>query len=310
MSDVPRLVLLTGATGHLGSYVRRELIRLGWPAIGWTKSPILTDVGLRLERVDLTQRKLVVEACRALSPSHIIHAAALANALTCAREPEQAFKINAQSTQLLAELAKAAKARLLLVSTDLVFNGEQGNYQERDPVSPLSVYGRSKVGAEEAALSVPRAVVVRLSLLFGPDLDGRPYFFDEQLRALRERRPLTLFHDEWRTPLHLAIASRALLDVLVSDWEGILHVGGAERLSRLDMGLRLARHLGHADPIIDACSRMTLPGEPRPRDTSLDSSRWRKLLPGKPWPLFEEALELEGAGIGQTPESAPGQAGP
>ena len=130
-SDVPRLVLLTGATGHLGSYVRRELIRLGWPAIGWTKSPILTDVGLRLERVDLTQRKLVVEACRALSPSHIIHAAALANALTCAREPEQAFKINAQSTQLLAELAKAAKARLLLVSTDLVFNGEQGNYQER-----------------------------------------------------------------------------------------------------------------------------------------------------------------------------------
>jgi dTDP-4-dehydrorhamnose reductase len=132
--------------------------------------------------------------------------------------------------------------------------------------------------------------VARLSLLYGPSLIGRPYFFDEQVCCLREGRPVTLFHDEWRTPLHLGIAAKSLLDILDSSYEGILHVGGPERLSRLEMGLRLAKFLEVSKPAINKVSRESIMGEPRPRDTSLDCSLWRKLFPGVPWPTFEESL--------------------
>src|SRR5207302_4863142 len=126
--------------------------------------------------------------------------------------------------EVLAELAAQGGARLLFVSTDLVFDGEHAPYREGDRPAPLSVYGRSKAAAEAAVRAVPRGVVARVSLLFGPTVVGRPSFFDDQVAALRGRRPLTLFEDEWRTPLDYSTAARALLGVLHSDFLGVVHV--------------------------------------------------------------------------------------
>jgi dTDP-4-dehydrorhamnose reductase len=179
----------------------------------------------------------------------------------------------------------------VLVSTDLVFDGEHAPYREEDTPAPLSVYGKTKVTAEEAVRSLPRGVVARLSLLYGPSLSGRPSFFDEQAAALRAGRPVTLFDNEWRTPLDLATAARALTALAASDVTGIVHIGGPQRLSRLEMGRQLAKFLGVERPNLVVVSRNDHPAaEPRPRDTSLDSSRWRGLFPSLPWPAWEEAL--------------------
>jgi dTDP-4-dehydrorhamnose reductase len=189
-------------------------------------------------------------------------------------------------------LAARAGARLLLVSTDLVFDGEQGNYRETDGSRPLSVYGHTKLAAEKAVLAYPRNLVARISLLFGPTLVQRTSFFDEQVSALRERRPCKLFSDEWRTSLGLESAARALIALVHSDFQGTIHVGGPERLSRLEMGIRLARSL-HRDPsVFVGVSRTSIGSrEPRPRDLSLDSTLWKQLFPDEPWPAFENALE-------------------
>jgi len=138
----------------------------------------------------------------------------------------------------------------------------------------------------------PRATVARVSLLFGPSLVGRPTFFDQQLSALREGRPITLFHDEWRTPLSLLTAARGLLALAASDVVGLIHLGGPERLSRLEIGQRLAAFL-HRDPTgIESVSRLSAPAiEPRPRDLSLDSSRWRQYFPQEEWPGWDKALD-------------------
>ena len=75
-----------------------------------------------------------------------------------------------------------------------------------------------------------------------------------------------------------------------SDVTGLLHVGGPERMSRLEMGRRLAAHLGVPATGIEAISRLTAGGEPRPRDTALDSTRWRDSFPTNSWPTFERDL--------------------
>jgi dTDP-4-dehydrorhamnose reductase len=288
-------VLVTGASGQLGGYLLRELADTGTPVTAWSGSRASRVLGVPLQPVDLADADGIAAAFREARPSAVLHAAALASVAECRRDPALARQVNTQGSALLAELASQAKARLLLVSTDLVFDGECGGYREADVPAPLSVYGRTKAEAEQAVLAVPRSVVVRVSLLFGPTHSGRPAFFDEQVAALRECRPVTLFADEWRTPLDLATAARALVAVLRSDVGGLLHLGGPERLSRVDMGRRLATYLGAEGASIVAATRDSVPSaEPRPRDVSLDASRWRELFPAQPWPRFEEAL----AGMG------------
>jgi dTDP-4-dehydrorhamnose reductase len=73
-----------------------------------------------------------------------------------------------------------------------------------------------------------------------------------------------------------------------------VHVAGPERMSRVEIGQRLATHLGVSHEFIEKTSRLSAPGEPRPRDTSLSCSRWRLLFPRHPWPNFEDSLSAMG----------------
>ncbi len=284
-------LLITGASGQLGAYLLRELSGRSAAVTAWSGGRAGDLFGARLLPVDLTARDAVVAAFRAARPDVVIHCAALSTVAGCHREPERAESVNVGGTRLLAELAEGAGARLVYVSTDLVFDGEHGGYREGDAPAPLSVYGRTKLRAEGVVRAAPRGLVVRVSLLFGPTLIGRPSFFDQQLAALRQRRPCTLFSDEWRTPLSLPTAARALIALAESDYPGLLHLGGPERLSRLEMGRRLAAFLGAEASVIVPARREEVPApEPRPRDTSLDSSRWRGLFPRQSWPAFEPSL--------------------
>ncbi len=288
-------ILLTGAGGQLGAYLLQELRDGGADVMAWSGTRSAPLFGTAVLPVDLAAPGQVVTAFAAARPALVIHAAALSRIADCHRDPERARRVNVEATALLADLCGRTGARLVLTSTDMVFSGEQGNYREDDAPGALSMYGRSKAASEQAALAAPHAAVIRLSLLYGPSLNGRAAFFDEQATALREGRPVTLFEDEWRTPLDLLTAARAILAVARSDYTGILHVGGPERLSRADMGYRLAAFLG-ADPSpIVVTSRSQAPAaEPRPRDLSLDSGRWRGLFPDHSWPRFDDALRALG----------------
>jgi dTDP-4-dehydrorhamnose reductase len=283
--------LVTGASGQLGAYLLRELRDGGAAVTAWSGSAASERFGVPLRPVDLGDADAVADAFRDARPDVVIHAGAMARVADCLRDPARAGRVNAGGAAALAGLSADAGARFVHVSTDLVFDGERAPYSETDTPHPLSVYGRTKRDAEAAALAAPRSAVARVSLLFGPSRSGRPSFFDEQAAALRERRPVMLFEDEWRTPLSLATAARALVALARSDFTGVLHVGGPERLSRLEMGRRLAAFL-NADPsAITPGRRDDAPaGEPRPRDVSLDSARSRGLFPRLPWPGFEEAM--------------------
>jgi dTDP-4-dehydrorhamnose reductase len=285
-------LLLTGASGQLGAYLLRELAQGQHDVTAWSGTGSSSLFGFPLQPVWLESRDAMARAIRQARPDAILHTAALASVARCLEDPTAARLVNVQGTQFLTELAGAKNARLILVSTDLVFDGERGNYRETDPPAPLSVYGKTKREAEQVVLARPGHAVVRLSLLFGPTLTGRPSFFDTQWAALQSGKPLALFEDEWRTPLSLARAARALIAVAESDFTGLIHIGGPERMSRLEMGQRLAKFL-HLDPApIVACRREASPvPEPRPRDTSLNASLWRSLFPQQPWPTWEEALK-------------------
>src|SRR3954452_10956186 len=121
-------LLVTGASGQLGSYVLRELRRRGWAGVvAWSGSRRGDLFGIPLRPVDLTDPDAAAAAFRAARPDVVLHPAALARVADCFRDPARARRVNATATAALAELAGAARARLVLVSTDLVFDGDRGN---------------------------------------------------------------------------------------------------------------------------------------------------------------------------------------
>jgi dTDP-4-dehydrorhamnose reductase len=284
-------LLLTGASGHLGSYVLPESLRRDDEVVAWSGRRQGELFGCPLRPVDLAAPDAVASAFGDARPEAVLHTAALASVSDCHRNPQRAERVNTNGSAILAELADRAKIPLVHVSTDMVFDGERAPYREEDAVAPVSVYGRTKAEAERAVLEYPRNTVVRLPLLFGPTRTGRPSFFDQQLLALKQGQRISLFHDEWRTPLSLLVAARALLVLVASAPYGLLHVGGPERLSRLEMGQRLAAFLEGETGGIEAVSRTSVAAaEPRQADLSLDSSRWRSHFPRQEWPAWDEAL--------------------
>lgn len=287
-------VVLTGASGQLGAYVLEALIGAGHEVRAWSGR----DAGRRgrvpLRPIDLTDEASTLRALAEDDPEAVLHAAAMSAAEAVRLDPGRGRAVNVAATETLARWCSEHGRRLVFTSTDLVFDGSRSWWCESDAAEPVLEYGRTKRAAEPAVLAVPRGLVARISLLYGPSRCGRAGFFDRAIAALREGKPQTFFEDEYRTPLDYATAADVLVRLVVSPAAGLLHVGGKERVSRFALMRRAAVALGIGAGLVVANRRadVSLP-EPRPADVSLDSTRLESLFPGLSRPTIEEALCAE-----------------
>jgi dTDP-4-dehydrorhamnose reductase len=250
-------ILVTGASGFLGGYAVAAVREAGHEALTTARSS--GDAA-----VDLTAPGMIAAVVQALRPDVVLHLAAMARLADCERDPERARAVNAELPERLAE---QVGARLLAVSTDLVFDGRSGPYRASSVPSPLSVYGATKAEGEER-VRAHGGRVVRLPLLVGPDARGRGA--SASLRAsLGTGQPVPLFSNEYRTPLHAADAARALVELVIApDGPALLHLAGPERVSRWQLGLRLCAH--HGLPTVQLTNIECLDAR-RPRDVALAS---------------------------------------
>ena len=284
-------VLVTGASGQLGPYVIRRLVTNGQTVIAWGWSCTRSLFGETLWSVDLTDHGAAADAFTQAHPDVVVHAAAVSQVNQAYQDPERAQAVNVTATQLLVQLAAKQRARLIYLSTDMVFDGEHAPYSEQDPVQPVSVYGRTKLQAEQSALELDRSLILRLSLLFGPTLNDRPKFFDQIVKSLRKNQAMELFTDEWRSVLGLPEAAAAIAAAVGSEARGLLHLGGPQRLSRYELGINIANVLGLDSSLAKPASRLQMRGpEPRPRDLSLNSTRWLSTFSNVDRPDLQSSL--------------------
>ncbi len=241
--------------------------------------------------MDLTDERGVAAALGDANPDLLIHAAAMSSAEAVHRDRDRGWAVNVAGTQLLADWAARHDRRVVFTSTDLVFDGSKSWNREDDPAEPILDYGRTKRAAEPFVLAIPRGLVSRISLLYGPTRSAREGFFDRAIAALRQGQPRTFFSDELRTPIDYRTASQILIRLALSELTGIIHVGGCERLSRFELMRRAAIALG-IDPVLISPNRRAdvRLAEPRPADTSLDTTCLCRLIPDLERPGIEAAL--------------------
>ena len=199
--------------------------------------------------------------------------------------------MNARLPGLVAQACRERGVRLVALSTDLVFPGDRPFVNESYPTGPRSLYGRTKRAGEEAVLlACPRAAVARVALVVGQGHGSRSTSSESVARALRAGRPQRLFTDEYRTPIDPESVARALARLVEGAGAGLYHLGGPERVSRYELGLRVARAFGLAASGIVASVQAEHQGpDARAPDVSLDSSRARRELGWAPRDL-EEAI--------------------
>jgi dTDP-4-dehydrorhamnose reductase len=284
-------IVLTGATGQLGSYLLGELFGAGHRVIAWSGPQRAKHFGLPIRPVDLTSEKTVLAALDEAEPDVIVHAAAISTADEVRNDPARGHAVNVEGTRTLTRWCRDHGRRLLITSTDLVFDGTRSWYREADEPRPILAYGRTKAEAESAVLDLPGGLVARLSLLYGPTHARRQSFFERAMAGFRAGQPQWFFSDEYRTPLDYKSAARLLARLAAANVQGVVHVAGRERLSRFELMSRIAASLG-IDPALVRANRMTdvALAEPRPADVSLDTSRLASLLPDGERPPVETAI--------------------
>ena len=187
-----------------------------------------------------------------------------------------ARKVNIEATALLAELA--AEIPLVFLSTDLVFDGRAGNYDESAAVNPLSVYAETKTAAERTILVNPKHTVIRMSLNGGTSPTGDRGFNELMRRAWEAGQTVKLFTDEFRSPMAAEVTARAIWDLAGQGRTGLYHIAGSERLSRWQLGQLIAARWPQLQPRIVAASLKEYAGAPRAPDTSLNCAKAQALL--------------------------------
>ncbi len=274
-----RRILITGASGFLGGWlVATASHRFEVHAVH-RRSHFAEAPGV-WHQCDLTDRSRVHELVREIRPDVVVHAAAEANLDWCEAHREQAYAANVVATRILAQSSAAVAARLIYVSSDMVFDGVKGNYAEDDPVNPISYYGHTKVEAERAVVECARNyVIVRMALMFGDPMYGGSSFSVWLEQEMRRGSRVRLFTDQFRTPIWVGTAAAAILELADSPFVGILHLGGTERIDRFSFGRVLAGELGLDDRLLEPAQLGSVPLlAPRPQDLSLRVDRARSVL--------------------------------
>jgi dTDP-4-dehydrorhamnose reductase len=254
-----RELLITGSSGYLGTELARQ-------------APHATGTYLTAERpgavrLDVRDADAVGRLFAEQRPDAVIH--------TAYRESgDDSRAVNVDGARNVARAAAAVDARLVHISTDLVFDGALGRpYTEGDEPRPVMEYGREKLAGEWAVREdKPDALIVRTSLIYGGVEPSRHERV--ALDAAAGRSAMKFFSDELRNPVQVGDLAAALLELTASDAAGVLHVAGSDAVDRYEFA-RLVVASADGDPdALDSALAAEHP-TPRPLDCRLDSSRAR-----------------------------------
>ena len=242
-------ILLTGASGLLGNAYAEAAIRRGHKVIALYNTTEPTACGIEQSiQLDAQALDKITALALELWPDTIVNCAAISSPTDVDADAILAEKINIALPRHLSQLSTHLGARLLHVSTDMVFDGHSAEpYRSTDMPCPTTLYGQTKLMAEREVLkhNPEDPVVLRIPILMGNSIHGQRSAHERLLAAIARGDTPKLFCDEIRQPCSASNVAEVLLELTERrDLHGIFHWAGAETMSRFEMGQRILKHFG------------------------------------------------------------------
>lgn len=233
--------MIIGASGQIGSaiYGSAGAERKSEVVGTWKTKPAH---GLR--KLDITDRSRVFRLVRDFSPDVIYLCAAMTNIDRCEQEFDESYKVNVLGTHNLIDAANRLGAKLVYISSDYIFDGDDGPYTELDAPNPLSVYGLHKlIGEQMVATTCENYLIVRSTLVFGWEEIGKNFIIRLRQR-LSQKQYVKVPSDQIATPTYNRNLSNAILELTKNNAHGVYNLAGTSLISRYDFALQAARIFG------------------------------------------------------------------
>lgn len=241
---VKNRILITGSNGMLGQravefYSKNNKYEILCLSVE-DKSVIK---GVDYLSCDLSDKENIKKAVYDFCPDSIINTAAYTNVDMSETERELAWKINVKGVEYLAEAARVIDAHLVHISTDYIFDGKNGPYNESAKPNPVGYYGRTKLASENTLkISGINYTVLRTNVLYGIAKKSRPDFVKWVVNKLRNNEQIRIVTDQINNPTFIDDLVQAINQVIEFRKFGIYNIGGPEFLSRFDFTLRIAEY--------------------------------------------------------------------
>ncbi len=291
-------VLITGANGLLGQHMIKLLLDRNYEVVatsrGGSRLPFQPSARYTYREMDITNALETFAVMSNEKPDIVVHAAAMTQVDDCELRPQHCERVNVQGTSQVLTDAETFSSHFIYVSTDFVFDGEQGNYGEEDDTKPISLYGFTKLQAESMVQTstIPFAIV-RTCLVYGNLLQGTRSNIVSWVREnLEQGKTIKVVSDQLRTPTYVGDLAKGILLIIEKKATGIYHISGKDWLTPYDIALKTAAKFNlDAGKIVKVdASTFKQPGR-RPLKTGFIIEKARKELGFEPM-SFDEGLEL------------------
>ena len=279
-------LLIVGATGLVGSKLASKATSFGFkPCLthNQSKSPYPNS-----EQLDVTNHDATLQLVRQIQPKVIINTAALTNVDYCETHPEEAQKVNVGGASNLAEAASKNNSRLIQISTDSVFDGNIGHYDESHTPHPLNNYSMTKLEAERVVSQLQNYAIARSSVIYGwhsrmsgihSDSTKQMNFGMFVLDRLKNNQTVRAVRDQYSCPTLADNLAEALLRLGKSTEDGIFHTVGRSCLSRYEFAAKLTQTFGYPARLIQPVFSSEFPQQAkRPRNCCLRVEKAEKAL--------------------------------
>ncbi len=284
-------ILVTGGEGLLGTRLCKFLSK--------EHEVISADINiLNMERdyevikLDITNKNEVEEKLNKIKPDVVVHAAALTNVDFCEKNHEKADLINIKGTENIVNSCKEINSKILFVSSEFVFDGKNGPYDEKAEPNPINYYGETKKKAEEIVKeSRLKFLIVRTTVLYGEHKNKMSYV-SWVIKNLKEGKKIRIVTDQHTTPTWVKDLAQAIVFLINKDYfkNEIVHTVGKDRLNRYDFTLKIAEVFGLDKKLIIPITSDELENAAaRPKNAGMKTDKLKNL--GYETMGIEESLE-------------------
>ena len=290
-------ILITGANGLLGQHLvklLKEEKSFRVIATSRGENRLKNKDGYQYLPLNIESEEEVKKVISSIKPDIIIHSAAMTQVDDCETKKEQCWQANVKATQYLISAAKAVNSFFLLRSTDFIFDGAAGPYDENAAPNPLSYYGVSKLAAEMLLLeSGLRWAIARTILVYGIAEDmSRSNIILWVKKNLEQDKSINVVTDQWRTPTLVQEGALCCKVIAEKKANGVFNISGKDLLTPYGRSIKTADYFHLDKSLIKKADASTFTqAAKRPVRTGFIIKKAESILGYQPH-SFEEGISI------------------